>query len=82
MGFSLAHYFNETVATELKQLRNVYFLQLLFNRSKRKLQIRLLIPNTGYYCEHWILLFLTPNIFLSDNESEFNELFREIDENI
>ena len=55
MGFSLTHYFNETVATEL---------------------------NKAFHSEHWILLFLTPNIFLSDNESEFNEFFREIDENI
>ena len=28
--------------------------------------------------KYWIVIFGTPNLFLSNNEGEFNELFREM----
>ena len=87
MGFSLAHDFNEIVAMDLKQFKGVCILYLVdyatvysaaaIISSKQKEVI------IDKIFKHWIGIFETPNLFLSDIGGEFNnELFREMGEQL
>ena len=87
VGLSLAHDFNETVAMDLKQFKNVYILHLIDHatrfsvgaiiRSKHKEVI------INKIFRHWLALFVTPNLFLSDNGGELNnDIFREMGEQL
>ena len=82
-GFSLAHGFDETLAMDLKPCRNVYIFHLIDHvtrfsagaiiSTKRKEVI------IDKIFKHWIALFGTPKLFLSDNGGEFNNnIFREM----
>ena len=83
VGFSLAHDFNEneTIAMDLKQFRGAYILHMVDHAtrysaaaivsSKQKKVIDKIF-------KHWIAIFGTPNLFLSDKEEFNNELFREM----
>ena len=76
--------FNEAVAMDLNQFRNVCISHFIDHttrfsvgaiiHSKRK---EIIIDKIFKY---WIALFGTPNLFLSDNEGEFNNFFREMGE--
>ena len=87
LGFSLAHDFNETVAMDLKQFRGVYILHMV-DHATRYSAVALISTKQkeviiDKILKHWIGIFGTPNLFLSNNGGEFNnELFREMGEQL
>ena len=86
VGFSLAYDFNETVAIDLKQIRNTDILHLI-DHAKR-FSVGTIIHQKckeviiDKIFKHWIALFRTPNLFLYDNGGEFNNVFNEISEQV
>ena len=87
VGFSLAHDFNETVTMDLKPFRNVYIFHLIDHttrysagaiiNAKRKEVV------VDKIFKHWIALFGTTKLFLSDNGGEFNnDIFHEMGEQL
>ena len=77
MGFSLALDFSETVAMDLKQFKGVCILYLVdyatvYSASAIPLpkQKEVII---GKIFKHWIGIFETSNLFLSDIGGEFNK---------
>ena len=87
LGFSLSHDFNETVAMDLKQFRGVYILHMV-DHATRYSAVALISTKQkeaiiDKILKHWIGIFGTPNLFLSNNRGEFNnELFREMGEQL
>ena len=85
--FSLANDFNETVAMDLKQFWSVYILHMVDHATRyspaaiiSSKQKKVIIDKIF---KHWIAIFVTPNLFLSDNRGEFNnDLFREMGEQL
>ena len=87
IGFSLAHDFNERMATDLKSFRNGNILHFVDHAtrfgagamiySKRK---EVIIDKVF---KHWMALFGNPKTFSPDNGEEFNnEDFREMGEQL
>ena len=87
MGFSLGQDFNETVAMDLKQFLGVCILHMVDHAARYSAvaiisskQKKVIIDKIF---EHWIVIFVTPTLFLSDNGGEFkNELFTEMGEQL
>ena len=87
VGFSLAHDFNETVAMDLKPFRNIYIFHMIDRATRysagaiiHSKQKEVIIDKIF---KHWISLFGTTKLFLSDNGGEFNnDIFREIGEQL
>ena len=87
VGFSLAHDFNETVAMDLKPFRNVYIFHMIDHATRysggaiiHSKQKEVIIDKIF---KHWISIFGTPKLFLSDNGGEFNnDIFREMGEQL
>ena len=87
VGFSLAHDFNETVAMDLKPFRNIYIFHMIDHATRysagaiiHSKQKEVIIDKIF---KHWISLFGTPKLFLSDNGGEFNnDIFREMGEQL
>ena len=87
VGFSLAHDFDEMVAMDLKPFRNVYIFHMMDHATRysggaiiHSKQTEVLIDKIF---KHWISIFGTPEIFLSDNGGEFNNVtFCEIGEQL
>ena len=85
--FSLAHDFNETVAMDLKPFRNIYIFHMIDHATRysagaiiHSKQKEVIIDKIF---KHWISLFGTPKLFLSDNGGEFNnDIFREMGEQL
>ena len=85
VGFPLAHHFNETVAMDLKPFRNVYISYLIDHATRFSAgaiistKQKEVIVNKIF--KHWIALFGTPKLLLSDNGGEFNNhIFHEMGE--
>ena len=76
VGFSLAHKFNETVAMDVKQFRNVYILHLINHAARFSVGAIIHTKHNEVIIdkifEHWMALFGTPNLFLSEDGEEFN----------
>ena len=76
VSFSLAHGFNKTVAMDLKPFSNVYIFHLIDHATRFSTgaiistKWKEVIINKIF--KHWIALFRTPKLFLSDNGEEFN----------
>ena len=86
-SFSLAHDFNEAVAMDLKQFRGVYILHMVDHATRYSAAAIISSKQKEVIIDkifkHWIAIFGTPNLFLSDNGGEFNnELFREMGEQL
>ena len=87
VGFSLAHDFNETVAMDLKQFRGVYILHIVDHAARYSAAAIISSKQKEVIIDkifkHWIGIFETSNLFLSDIGGEFNnELFRETGEQL
>ena len=87
MGFSLAHDFNETVAMDLKQFRGAYILHMVDHPARYSVAAIISSKQKEVIIDkifkHWIGIFETSNLFLSDIGGEFNnELFRETGEQL
>jgi hypothetical protein len=83
VGLSLASEFNGAIAMDLKHINDFQILHIIYLatrfsaaaiiRSKRKEEI------TDKIFKHWISIFGSPKMILSDNGREFdNELLREL----
>ena len=86
-SFSLAHDFNEAVAMDLKQFRGVYILHMVDHATRYSAAAIISSKQKEVIIDkifkHWIAIFGTPNLFLSNNGGEFNnELFREMGEQL
>ena len=72
VGFSLAHDFNETVAMDLKQFWGVYIMHMVDHATRYSavaiISSKQVIIDKIF--KHWIAIFGTPNLFLSDNGGE------------
>ena len=74
--FLLEHDFNKAVAKYLKQFKNIYILHLIDHATR--FTVEAIIHSKGKEAiidkifKHWIALFGTPNLFLSNNLGEFN----------
>ena len=87
VGFSLAHDFNETLAVDVKQFRGVYILHMVDHATRYSAAAIISSKQKEVIIDkifkHWIAIFGTPNLFLSNNGGEFNnELFREMGEQL
>ena len=85
VGFPLAHDFNETVAMDLKLFRNVYIFYLIDHATRFSAGAIISTKQRGVIVnkifKHWIALFGTPKLFLSDNGGDFNnDIFHEMGE--
>ena len=74
LGFSLVHDVNETVAMDLKEFRSVYILPMLdhaisYSATASSKQNEAIIDKI---LKHWIAIFGTHNVFLSNNGGELN----------
>ena len=87
VGLSLAHDFNETVAMDLKSFRNGYIFHLADHATRYSAGAMIYSKKKEVIIDkifkHWIGIFGTPNLFLSDNGEEFNnDKFREMGEQL
>ena len=87
VGFSLATVFNETVAMDLKDIKEHKILHLVDLATKYSVAVK--IPNKKSTTiikeifKHWIAYFGAPKNFLSDNGREFdNQDFRDMCQNL
>ena len=79
--------FNETVAMDLKAFRNVSIFHMIDHSTRysggaiiHSKQKEVIIDKIF---KHWISIFGTPKLFLSDNGGEFiNDIFREMGEQL
>ena len=78
-GFSLANDFNETVAMDLKPFKNVYIFHMIDHATRysrgaiiHSKQKEVIIDKIF---KHWISIFGTPKLFLSDNGGELTMTF-------
>ena len=78
VGFSLARDFNETVAMDVKQIKNNCILHLIDHATGAIIHSKHKKVIIDKIFKHWIALFGTQNLFLSDNSGEFINVFREI----
>ena len=86
-GFSSAHDFNETVAMDLKRFRNGYIFHLVDHATRYSAGAMIYSKKKEVIIDkifkHWIGIFGTPNLFLSDSGGEFNNNeFREMGEQL
>ena len=87
VGFSLATEFNETVAMDLKDIKEHKILHLIDLATKYSVAVK--IPNKESITiikaifKYWIAYFGAPKNFLSDNGREFdNQDFRDMCQNL
>ena len=87
VGFLLADGFNEIAAIDLKQFRNIYILHMVDHATRYSAAAIINSKQKEFIIDkifkHWIAIFGTVNLYISDNGAEFNnELFKDMREQL